>query len=79
MNMFVRSHFDFTIHINCLYTIPSIVHVILQGQSFDKICLYLPKPVFSHVALSRVRTLVSLSVVSETNDIVVFTMKYMNK
>jgi hypothetical protein len=45
-----------------------------QGQTFDKICLYLPKPVFSHgqlyVAPSRVRSLGSLSVVSETNGIV---------
>jgi hypothetical protein len=45
-----------------------------QGQTFDKTCLYLPKPVFSHgqlyVALSRVRSLGSLSVVSETNGIV---------
>jgi hypothetical protein len=45
-----------------------------QGQTFDKIYLYLPKPVFSHgqlyVALSRVRSLGSLSVVSETNEIV---------
>jgi hypothetical protein len=50
------------------YTITSIV-----GDTFDKICLYLPKPVFSHgqlyVALSRVRSLGSLSVVSETNEI----------
>jgi hypothetical protein len=45
-----------------------------QGQAFDNICLYLPKPVFSHgqlyVALSRVQSLGSLSVVSETNEIV---------
>jgi hypothetical protein len=45
-----------------------------RGQTFDKICLYLPKPVFSHgqlyVALSRVRSLDSLSVVSDTNGIV---------
>jgi ATP-dependent exoDNAse (exonuclease V) alpha subunit len=45
-----------------------------QGQTFDKICLYLPKPVFSHgqlyVALSTVRSLGSLSVVSEANEIV---------
>jgi hypothetical protein len=45
-----------------------------QGQTFDKICLYLPKPVFSdrqlYVALSRVQSLGSLSVVSETNKIV---------
>jgi ATP-dependent exoDNAse (exonuclease V) alpha subunit len=44
-----------------------------QEQTFDKICLYLPKSVFSHgqlyVALSRVRSLGSLSVVSETNEI----------
>jgi hypothetical protein len=44
------------------------------GQTFDKICLYLPKPVFSHgqlyVALSRVQSLVSISVLSETNNIV---------
>jgi ATP-dependent exoDNAse (exonuclease V) alpha subunit len=45
-----------------------------QGQTFDKICKHLPKPVFSHgqlyVSLSRVRSLGSLSVVSETNEIV---------
>jgi hypothetical protein len=44
-----------------------------QGQTFDKICLYLPKPVFSngklYVALLRIRSLSSLSVVSETNEI----------
>jgi ATP-dependent exoDNAse (exonuclease V) alpha subunit len=42
-----------------------------QGQTFDKICFYLPRPVFSHrqsyVALSRVRSFDSLSVVSEKN------------
>jgi ATP-dependent exoDNAse (exonuclease V) alpha subunit len=42
-----------------------------QGQTFDKICLYLSRPVFSHgqlyIALSRVRSLDSLSVVSEKN------------
>jgi hypothetical protein len=42
-----------------------------QGQNFDKICLYLPKPLFNHgqlyVALSRVQSLGSLSIVSETN------------
>jgi hypothetical protein len=56
-----------------------------QGQTFDKICLYLPKPVFSpgqlYVALLRVRSLGSLSVVSETNGIVncVYNGIYMNK
>jgi hypothetical protein len=54
-----------------------------QGQTFDKICTYLPKPVFSHgqlyVSLLRVRSLGLLSVVYETNGIlIVFTMKYMN-
>jgi ATP-dependent exoDNAse (exonuclease V) alpha subunit len=42
-----------------------------QGQMFDKICLYLPRPIFSrgnlYVALSRVRSFDSLSVVSEKN------------
>jgi hypothetical protein len=45
-----------------------------QGQTFDKTCFYLLKPVFSlgqlYVALSTVRSLGSLSVVSETNGIV---------
>jgi hypothetical protein len=45
-----------------------------QGQAFDKICLYLLKPIFSHlqlyVVLSRVRSLGSLSAVSETNETV---------
>jgi hypothetical protein len=45
-----------------------------QGQTFGKICLYLQKPVFSHgqvyVALSKVLSLCSLSLVSETIRIV---------
>jgi ATP-dependent DNA helicase PIF1 len=42
-----------------------------QGQTFDKICLYLPRHAFRrgklYVTLSRVRSLDSLSVVSENN------------
>jgi hypothetical protein len=42
-----------------------------QGQTFDKICPYLPRRVSSegklYVALSRVRSFDSLSVVSEKN------------
>lgn len=44
------------------------------GEILDKICLFLPKAVFSHgqpyVALSRVQSLESLSVVSEPSEIV---------
>jgi hypothetical protein len=44
-----------------------------HGQTFDKVCLYLPKPVFNHgqlyVAVSRVWSLGSPSVVSEMNGI----------
>ncbi|XP_053112177.1 uncharacterized protein LOC128327402 [Hemicordylus capensis] len=44
-----------------------------QGQTFDRICLYLKDPVFSHgqlyVALSRVRSFDSLTVVSAQQDI----------
>jgi hypothetical protein len=48
-------------------------HQQSQGLTFDKIYLHLPTPVFNHgqqyVALSRVRSLGSLSVVSEMNKI----------
>ncbi|XP_053134124.1 LOW QUALITY PROTEIN: uncharacterized protein LOC128337304 [Hemicordylus capensis] len=44
-----------------------------QGQTFDRICLYLKDPVFSHgqlyVALSRVRSFDSLTIVSAQQDI----------
>jgi hypothetical protein len=53
-----------------------------QGKNVNKICLYLLKPVFSHghiyVALTRVQSLGSLSVISEMNEIAVFTVKHMN-
>jgi hypothetical protein len=77
---FVRSHCRLhCTHINRLYTIPSIVGGILQSVlnliqcvSFKK-CIT-TKPVFNHwqlhVALSRVQSLGSLSVVSKTNKIV---------
>jgi hypothetical protein len=66
------------------YTIPSIVCGTLQSRYQILLLSYnmfvnsqcnLPKPVFSHgqlyVPLSRVRSLGSLSVVSETNEIVI--------
>lgn len=44
-----------------------------QGQTFEKICIYLPKPVFSHgqlyVGLSRVRSFDSVTIVSENQEI----------
>ncbi len=45
-----------------------------QGQTFDKICLDLSNPVFSHgqlyVGLSRVRSFDSVTVVSPTSEII---------
>jgi hypothetical protein len=43
-----------------------------QGQTFDKICLYLPKPIFSHrhMLLSQEFDKWAHKIVSETNKIV---------
>jgi hypothetical protein len=55
----------------------------LQGQTFDKICYYLLKPVSSHgqihVALSTVQLLGSLSAVSEMNETFTFIVNQINK